>query len=1182
MILKRLTINRLPGIRKPFEIKAEGPGIHVIFGPNGIGKSSICRAVEALYWRDRGARRKTSVSCVFEWDGDEWRAEREGPNGYWQRADERNASPNLPLSHNYHCFFLNLRELVDPSVEGTQDIAAEIRRQMSGGFDMHNIGSGLFSPVTRQKKRKKRRDFNAVRDQVEREKDKQNDLQRRVDQLDTLQSRLDGANAAASRLAHVERAISLAGRQQELSGIQQQLGALPDALANLKGQECDDIHKHEKELTRLDEGARMLKRELREAGEAREKSRLAEPLLKVDLATWRQEADDLETIERDLEGARKERTKAKERLASSLADIGGADISHAQKSLPDRGKLFEFLRDSHSHNTQVQAIKERLGVLERADAPKNGEHDMENISRATDALRSWLRVPQMEPLAIRLRSRWPWLLLAFAIFLAGAALACLVHPALALIAAAGPGIALAALFPGGERGLDRQRRHEQERYMGSGLEEQPAQWDSFSVESFLRRLESRRSELEASLVRARDRDVERKLLEPKLEALKEQERDLEIRRQDLKAALGLESIPPDAELVDLARALDQIRQARGEHRASTIEVQRQKSRKAALLERLANVLERHGEPRPDGAAAAKARMNHLAERNSQLETAFKDERSAKRQLDENARRRDSTRDSVERIYAAAGLEAGDAGGLALLIDQLPQHHELTGRKAKLENQIESDLDALEKASESGLCEQDEQSLEQLKADLSIAASQKSQLHQKIADLNAEEKQARGGADMQNLLVAREEARAQLQDVRDAALFAASGEFLVEEIEKEYEQSQLPQVFERAREHFRAFTRKNYELHVTKGDVAQPDRTEKSNSKARLFAEDLLVGKRREIDELSDGARAQLLLAARIAFAEEVEQGRVLPLFLDEALDQSDPQRFEAIVRSLGRVADEQGRQIFYLTSDPLDVDRIRHALSRDGRELAAAIDLGLIQRVGESVSGPETLRVSPALEVPSPDGLTPEEYGGLLRVPVFRPALGFAEQHFFYLLWDDLALLSGFIASGVERAGQWQIIAGTAFAKRLAARSITAEQASLRLELLKVFCGLWKQGRGKPVDRDALADSGALSEHYFDAVAEIANELHGDPARLLGALASREDKRLKGFRSNSIERLQNYLIENEYLDDRLVLAESELRLRCLASPAANHLPEGIAAELVRRWWEWSRALSPEEPQHGQD
>ena len=428
MILKRLTINRLPGIRQSFEIEAIGPGIHVIFGPNGIGKSSICRAVEGLYWSDRGSPRKTSVSGVFEWGGDIWWAEREGPNGYWRRAGEGNVSPNLPPSHNYQCFFLNLRDLVDPSSEGTKDIASEIRRQMSGGFDLYDIGSGLFSPVTRHKKRQSRRSFNAARDKVQREGGKQNHLQRRVDRLADLESKLDGAKVAESRLAHVERAIVLAARRQELSGIDEQRRALPGALANLTGQERDDIHKHEKELARLAERARTLERELRDARAKRKKSGLADPLAKVDLAKWRDRADELATIEQALEVARNERVKAEGRLASSLKEIGGADINHAQLSLPDRGKLFEFLRASNSHKVQVHAIREQLGVLSSVDAPKNGEHDIENIERATAALRSWLRVPQAEPPANKLRSRWPWLLLAFAIFLAGVALAYLVDP----------------------------------------------------------------------------------------------------------------------------------------------------------------------------------------------------------------------------------------------------------------------------------------------------------------------------------------------------------------------------------------------------------------------------------------------------------------------------------------------------------------------------------------------------------------------------------------------------------------------------------------------------------------------------------------------------------------------------------------------------------------------------------
>ena len=160
MNLNRLSINRLPGIDQPFEIEVAGSGFHVVFGPNGIGKSSICRAVEALYWDDRGPSERTSVNGEFESDGEAWWGEREGARVRWQRGGEDSVSPNLPPSHNHSCFFLHLRDLIDPSRDGTRDIASEIRRQMSGGFDLDEIASNLFTSVGARHGRRERNDFN--------------------------------------------------------------------------------------------------------------------------------------------------------------------------------------------------------------------------------------------------------------------------------------------------------------------------------------------------------------------------------------------------------------------------------------------------------------------------------------------------------------------------------------------------------------------------------------------------------------------------------------------------------------------------------------------------------------------------------------------------------------------------------------------------------------------------------------------------------------------------------------------------------------------------------------------------------------------------------------------------------------------------------------------------------------
>ena len=108
------------------------------------------------------------------------------------------------------------------------------------------------------------------------------------------------------------------------------------------------------------------------------------------------------------------------------------------------------------------------------------------------------------------------------------------------------------------------------------------------------------AELQASLQRARDRDVERETLKNELEGLSEQESALATRREELKDRLGLDALPPDAELVDFARALDQLRSARGGHEAATGKVKKLETSHAALLAELADILKRNGEPQPEG------------------------------------------------------------------------------------------------------------------------------------------------------------------------------------------------------------------------------------------------------------------------------------------------------------------------------------------------------------------------------------------------------------------------------------------------------------------------------------------------------------------------------------------------------------------------------------------------------
>ena len=65
MKLRRLEIGLLPGIDKGFELKDLDDGMNVIIGPNGIGKSSLSRALVSLLWREGAGKAQIVASARF-------------------------------------------------------------------------------------------------------------------------------------------------------------------------------------------------------------------------------------------------------------------------------------------------------------------------------------------------------------------------------------------------------------------------------------------------------------------------------------------------------------------------------------------------------------------------------------------------------------------------------------------------------------------------------------------------------------------------------------------------------------------------------------------------------------------------------------------------------------------------------------------------------------------------------------------------------------------------------------------------------------------------------------------------------------------------------------------------------------------------------------------------------------
>ncbi len=389
------------------------------------------------------------------------------------------------------------------------------------------------------------------------------------------------------------------------------------------------------------------------------------------------------------------------------------------------------------------------------------------------------------------------------------------------------------------------------------------------------------------------------------------------------------------------------------------------------------------------------------------------------------------------------------------------------------------------------------------------------------------------------------ARSALEGVRQFNREAALGRLLLNRVADEHELRSRPVVLASAMEYFSLFTGHRYELKM----AAQGDGLERFLA----VAEDSV--KPFELAELSDGTRAQLLLAVKLAFITAGEQGARPPIFLDDSLTSADPERFVAVATSLGRLAEEEKRQIFYLTPNPADAAAFQRALAGAGLPAAHHIDLAEVRgqagAIDPALLDPANLPAD--IMAPDPADMTAAQFAETLRVPRPDPWALWGALHVIFLLDDDLDLVRRLVDGNTPTLKRFEMGMDTL----LAAGEITEDEAALvaaRGELWLGWLDGWRIGRARPVPREFLQASTAVSGNFLEQVEAVLEECGRDGVKLLEAI---EAKRVKGFRSNKRDQLRQEMEEAELLDPREPLTEDELITHTLdrVAPllASNHL-----------------------------
>ncbi|MEE8460051.1 MAG: AAA family ATPase, partial [Phycisphaerales bacterium] len=178
--LTDIGVHRMPGIRPGhgFDVTDLQPGITVVFGPNGCGKTTMARAIQAILWPDADRALNPGLTATFMLGAETWNVDLDGRHATWRRDGATSDPPDVGAGDARHRYRLSLPELVT-STGNDEFFAAEISRAMAGGFDLDAVTEAGEFEKRPPGATKRRSAYETARDRRQSASAAESDLQQR-------------------------------------------------------------------------------------------------------------------------------------------------------------------------------------------------------------------------------------------------------------------------------------------------------------------------------------------------------------------------------------------------------------------------------------------------------------------------------------------------------------------------------------------------------------------------------------------------------------------------------------------------------------------------------------------------------------------------------------------------------------------------------------------------------------------------------------------------------------------------------------------------------------------------------------------------------------------------------------------------------------------------------------------
>ncbi len=1141
----KVSVKKMPGLKdglKPFEDLS--PNINIIAGPNASGKSSTARAIQQLIWQD--GTKGMSAEGHFELGETPWVSVIDSTFKQIQKNGMDGSLEGIPAVESKNRYMLSLHDLIKAD---EQRLAEKILMDSIGGYDLDKAAGELGYKSTKTTKRVQQYSKYEEADKDFRKKKEEHEL------LDREQSRLhelyrdhEKAKDAQSHVEFYRLIFEQKKAAEELRQLENRLLAYPAEMGKVREDDFEKIEELEGKIGIQRTNIETAESQIKQLSKERKDLRLADGGVdETHIRELNHLIDELEEADRTIRGLKLEITEEKTFRESASKQLGddfdttgfvGLDLSEVGQLDQFWQQAFDTFGKKRWKESQASDLKDQQKPHKSSDL----------LGKGIDALAKWLQASE------RVSSGVSVMLIALVA-------AAVIGTALAVYFFGGPGFVgllivaalLFYLYRGDGRLQDGSLAIRERDFSETGLEG-PENWNAEEVAGRL-------NELITEMQKSRWQEIlndQLQIMEKDLRNLKTVLEQVEKKAEQLRENLGVVPELKEENLRDYASLywfLTSVRKWQRHH--ENISAKKNALEEAASLykEKLAacnSIFSMYNLERADSLAGAKALSETLGSKNESYRTLSRQIMDQETEIDRSRKEIEKLEGALDEVYKRLNVEKSEKFEVMSLVDRLEAYTEVNDevRVKKREHEKATSLAEAHDVYEREKQEVETLTIRQIEEKIEEkerTAEALDEIKKVITQIETRIKDVREKNDLELALARREEALLELQQLYEENLTSITGDLIVTHLKKHVGDRNMPEVFHRAKELFNRITRGRYELRVSGSD--QPE----------FRAYDTLDKRGRPLDHLSTGTKIQLLMSVRLAFVEQSETTVKLPILADELLANSDDERAEAIIDALTEISNT-GRQIFYFTAQEDEVAK----WNRYMKEKQIPVKIYVIEEgdyrldIYREPVGFNGIKLTK--EVPEPGSVSYDNYGKKLDVPAFNPLRDDVEQLHVWYLFDDPEVLYHCLSAGIEK---WGLLKSYIQTRGIIEGLDEQESGRVhaRAAVIDKYIELVRRGQNKPISREVLEDSGAVSGNFINEVSLKLEECDYDPGELIRALRNSE---VSGFRTNKIDELEEYLLHHGFIQIDEPYSPEEFRTRLGAFVTRSDLNREQAESLLSR------------------